>query len=126
MVVHHHERARRLTHHDAQHVPYAHVDAVDPARRDPARGAEPVPSVQREDPQLLVIERGQTRQRPRHDRVSVGQAPARAQRGRERRPPSQLHGRRDPRGLRDAETLDRCELADACARQSADAPVVLE
>ena len=73
VVVHEHERARRLAQRDAQRVARGHVQPVDAARGHAPRRAQPVPPVEREHPELLVIERGEARARPRLDRRAVGQ-----------------------------------------------------
>ena len=59
-----------------------------------------VPAVEREHPELLVVERRQARARPGLDRGAVRQLGARVERGGERGPAPELDRRRDARRLR--------------------------
>lgn len=124
--VHQHERARRLAERDAQRVPGGDMEAVDAARGDLARRAQAVVPVEREDPQLFVIERGQARDGPRLDRRPVRHAGRGLERRRDRRAPPELHRGHEARGLGDPHARALRQLADAGPREAGDAPVLLE
>ncbi len=83
-------------------------------------------TIERQDPEFLVVEGGEPGAGPGGDRGPVGQPGRGIEGGDLDGSPAKFEGRRQPRGLRGSDATVLGKLADAEAKESADATMLFE
>jgi hypothetical protein len=126
VIVHEDQRACCFAQCETQWISRCDVQAVNASSGDTPRCAQAVTPVERQDPELLVIERGHARACPRFDSGAVGYPWGRSERCCKRCAPPELDGGHKASGLRRAQPRALCELTDARACQTPDTAMVVE
>jgi hypothetical protein len=126
VVVDEDEPARAFAQRDAEGVARRDGEIRQASRRDTARGPQSVRPVEREEPELFVIERREVPVGPGGDRRGLREAKRRRPLARDEGAAPELDPGRHPRRLGSPDASSRAELPHAGAGQSREVPVLLE